>query len=586
MKDEDFLLCEECSEDDEAIDALGDEDDEEDDPTVALEKHEFEQQLRKARSGAALQHIHTIAQKKSVLKIHGNDGGMPVQDLELHDEPQIPNTAGQASKLATNMSPTPAATTAASDPWSVKSDPWSKYSATPTSQQHIDKAREIMKQLNFAPTPTSPAPAKPGLAAKFLMDMNEIRKKHAKKLETTKEESAEVAREDCAGAVTKKTHEVGIGTDLQIGHDISLSIGSAPPPPEQFEDVYDKHERVDWVEEDAGPVHVHRRRGDNGRQGKEVLWSEEAGQADSRSGAHPEGFEEMECWDSMLAEVTSDANDVLAVDAIDEEEEFKDPSTYASDPKKLKEYGLEAPLPPMYTDTRRGRKHRDRAPKKLRHKLLKIAQGCDCCDTPTAEVDEQAELQVAPMCLGCRLGIDDCTCNWTTQSWTTESGTGSLPAADDAKGSGGKDEQAYGTRSGETRTQSQEDAHALVWLMVRAIVATTAFAPTTQDIAPVDEGPKAEKSAATRLREKLASMVKIRRGLTVDSGAADHVMPISWLTWILMTMSLGALRGLHYASASGGRLPNLGDRVPDCGDQRAVAERLKAHQRRLEGSVR
>ena len=96
--------------------------------------------------------------------------------------------------------------------------------------------------------------------------------------------------------------------------------------------------------------------------------------------------------------------------------------------------------------------------------------------------------------------------------------------------------------------------------MVRAIVATTAFALTTQDIAPVDEGPRAEKSAATRLREKLASMVKIRRGLTVDSGAADHVMPISWLTWIIMTMSLGALRGLHYVSASGGRLPNLGER--------------------------
>ena len=94
--------------------------------------------------------------------------------------------------------------------------------------------------------------------------------------------------------------------------------------------------------------------------------------------------------------------------------------------------------------------------------------------------------------------------------------------------------------------------------MTRAIVAAAAVAPTTQDITPIDVGPQ---SLAEKLKEKLKSMVKIRRGLTVDSGAADHVMPISWLTWIVMTMSLGALRGLHYVSASGGRLPNLGERT-------------------------
>ena len=191
---------------------------------------------------------------------------------------------------------------------------------------------------------------------------------------------------------------------------------------------------------------------------------------------------------------------------------------------------------------------------------MRIEQGCGCCETPTAEVNEQAKLQVAPTCLGCRLGIDDCNCNWITKSWITESGMGSLPAADDAKGSGSTNQDAHGTRSGETRIESQHDAHAIVWLMIRAIVATTVFAPTIQDITPVDEG---RKSAAARLKEKLESMVKIRRGLTVDSGAADHVMPLSWLTWIVMTMSLGALRGLHYVSASGGRLPNLGERKVD-----------------------
>ena len=37
-------------------------------------------------------------------------------------------------------------------------------------------------------------------------------------------------------------------------------------------------------------------------------------------------------------------------------------------------------------------------------------------------------------------------------------------------------------------------------------------------------------------------------------------MLTSWLTWTVLTMSLGALRGLHYVSASAGRLANLGER--------------------------
>ena len=74
---------------------------------------------------------------------------------------------------------------------------------------------------------------------------------------------------------------------------------------------------------------------------------------------------------TRLAEVTSDMSDednifeddVFTVDAFDEEsdgEEFQDPSAYRSDPKKLKEYGLEddfpipAPLP--FTRTKRGKK--------------------------------------------------------------------------------------------------------------------------------------------------------------------------------------------------------------------------------------
>ena len=45
----------------------------------------------------------------------------------------------------------------------------------------------------------------------------------------------------------------------------------APPGMES----YDPKEREDWVEQDAGPVHVHRHKDDNGRTGKEVIWSED-----------------------------------------------------------------------------------------------------------------------------------------------------------------------------------------------------------------------------------------------------------------------------------------------------------------------
>ena len=64
-----------------------------------------------------------------------------------------------------------------------------------------------------------------------------------------------------------------------------------------------------------------------------------------------------------------------------------------------------------------------------------------------------------------------------------------------------------------------------------------------------------------RLKAKLEKMVKVRKGLTVDSGAADHVMPIDWLTWIVVTSSMGSIRGLHYVSASGNRLPNRGEQT-------------------------
>ena len=57
------------------------------------------------------------------------------------------------------------------------------------------------------------------------------------------------------------------------------------------------------------------------------------------------------------------------------------------------------------------------------------------------------------------------------------------------------------------------------------------------------------------------NMVKIKKGLTVDSGAADHVMPIGWLLMFLVVKSLGMLRGLHYVAADGTRIPNAGQQL-------------------------
>ena len=56
-------------------------------------------------------------------------------------------------------------------------------------------------------------------------------------------------------------------------------------------------------------------------------------------------------------------------------------------------------------------------------------------------------------------------------------------------------------------------------------------------------------------------MVKIKKGLTVDSGAADHVMPISWLLMFLVVKSIGSIRGLHYVAADGTRIPKVGQQL-------------------------
>ena len=72
---------------------------------------------------------------------------------------------------------------------------------------------------------------------------------------------------------------------------------------------------------------------------------------------------------------------------------------------------------------------------------------------------------------------------------------------------------------------------------------------------------KGDSTWAAKLKKRLQSMIKIKKGFTIDSGAADHVMPMGWLTWLIVVASAGSRRGLHYVAASGTRIPNLGQQA-------------------------
>ena len=74
------------------------------------------------------------------------------------------------------------------------------------------------------------------------------------------------------------------------------------------------------------------------------------------------------------------------------------------------------------------------------------------------------------------------------------------------------------------------------------------------------------KTWATRCKEAkamIANMFTISRGFTVDSGAADHVIPFGWIKLLEVLESIGSRMGVTYVAASGTRIPNHGEqRVP------------------------
>ena len=74
------------------------------------------------------------------------------------------------------------------------------------------------------------------------------------------------------------------------------------------------------------------------------------------------------------------------------------------------------------------------------------------------------------------------------------------------------------------------------------------------------------KTWAERCREARAAidkMFQVNRGFTVDSGAADHVIPFGWINFIEVLQGIAARMGITYVAASGTRIPNQGEqRVP------------------------
>ena len=72
-----------------------------------------------------------------------------------------------------------------------------------------------------------------------------------------------------------------------------------------------------------------------------------------------------------------------------------------------------------------------------------------------------------------------------------------------------------------------------------------------------------QTSYLRRAADKLSSMWKLPRGFTINSGAAEHVIPLGWVNCVQRQESAGSKKGVHYVAATGEIIPNMGQqRVP------------------------
>ena len=102
----------------------------------------------------------------------------------------------------------------------------------------------------------------------------------------------------------------------------------------------------------------------------------------------------------------------------------------------------------------------------------------------------------------------------------------------------------------------------LAVLMMAAGIATQQAPEVVmeQEIMVVSEDKtKKRKTWAARVKEakdKVTSMFQVHRGFTVDSGAADHVIPRGWIGFVEIVESIGSRMGVTYVAANGSRISN------------------------------
>ena len=91
------------------------------------------------------------------------------------------------------------------------------------------------------------------------------------------------------------------------------------------------------------------------------------------------------------------------------------------------------------------------------------------------------------------------------------------------------------------------------------------YADDDEDIGPLGDSvttPQLRWSQrVTSARDKRSKMWTINWGITVDSGAADHVILVGWIAFLVTMVSAGSLRGLHCVAANGLRIPNEGQQL-------------------------
>ena len=90
-------------------------------------------------------------------------------------------------------------------------------------------------------------------------------------------------------------------------------------------------------------------------------------------------------------------------------------------------------------------------------------------------------------------------------------------------------------------------------------------APADVELSPLDPegsqrtiGPARFKNVAEGVKPATCRLM-MRRGITMDSGAGDNVVPKRMVNAAKIRESPGQRRGLHYVAASSHRIPNLGE---------------------------